>query len=107
MRTPTLKSFSSQHLITAVILLAAIVRAQAQPARYWTGPMIGFYHDANSDTMDMLTTNHVGGDAVNNVWLTRGTSFPLYNAAAESGWDSSVSPANTLWAVASGDLVDA
>ncbi|HSY18329.1 MAG TPA: hypothetical protein VK815_08350 [Candidatus Acidoferrales bacterium] len=76
------------------------------PPTFWTGPTITFTHDSGSDATDFLTTNHVGDDAINNVWLTRGFSQPLYNAAAESSW-SSTSPANTLWAVASGDLTNA
>ena len=76
------------------------------PPTFWTGPTITFTHDSDSDTVDMLTTNHVGDDAVNNVWLTRGFYQPLYNAAAEDVW-TSTSPANTLWAVASGDLTNA
>jgi hypothetical protein len=74
---------------------------------YWTGPTIEFVHDSFSSTVDMITSNHSGGDSVNNVWLTRGYTQPLYNAAAETGWNASVSPANTLWAVASGDLTNA
>ena len=34
-----------------------------------------------------------------NVWITRGTSQPLYNAALESGYqDESISPEGTVWA---------
>ena len=76
------------------------------PPTFWTGPTLTFNHDAGSDATDFVTTNHVGDDAINNVWITRGFSQPLYNAAAESSW-SSASPANTLWAVASGDLTNA
>ncbi len=107
MRTPNPKSFILQHIVTLAVFLAAILQASAQPNTYWTGPVITFNHDADTTTADMLTTNHVGADAVNNVWLTRSTSEPLYNTAAEGIWDPSVSPANTLWAVASGDLTDA
>ena len=67
---------------------------------FWTGPIVTFVHAANTTNYDAMTTNHVGADSVNNVWLTRGTQFPLYNAAAESGWNGST-PANTMWSLAS------
>jgi hypothetical protein len=74
---------------------------------FWTGPNFTYTHAPNDPSADMLTTNHTGADFANNVFLTRGAYYPLYNAAAESGCHASVSPANTLWAVASGDLTNA
>ena len=104
----------SRNLLSVVFLRPALlgVLALAVPSTRagntdWTGPAITFTHDAFSSEVDMLTTNHTGADAVNNVWLTRGTSHPLYNAAAEGAWNGSTSPVNTLWAAASGDLTDA
>jgi hypothetical protein len=64
---------------------------------FWTGPNFTYTHAPNDPSADMLTTNHTGTDFANNVFLTRGAYYPLYNAAAESGWNASVSPANTLW----------
>jgi len=74
---------------------------------FWTGPTNTFTHAADTTTADELTTNHVGADAVNNVWLTRGAAQPLYNAAAESSWNGSTSPVNTMWVLASGSLTNA
>jgi hypothetical protein len=107
MRTSGLKSLTHQHLVLLVIFLGATLQARAQANTYWTGPTVSFSHEADTTTVDMLTSNHTGADATNNVWLTRGTTQPLYNAAAESAWDPAVSPANTLWVVASGDLTNA
>lgn len=74
---------------------------------FWTGPIFTYQHTNNSTDADLITTNHVGADATNNVWITRGTSMPLYNAAAETQWDQTISPANTLWIPASGALTNA
>ncbi|HSY19410.1 MAG TPA: Ig-like domain-containing protein [Candidatus Acidoferrales bacterium] len=74
---------------------------------FWTGPAYTYTHNPYDSSADMLTTNHSGADFGNNVWLTRDVNYPLYNAAAESGWNSGVSPTNTLWVVASGPLTNA
>jgi hypothetical protein len=107
MRISGLKSLIHQYIVLLAVFLGATLQARAQANTYWTGPIVSFSHEADTTTADMLTSNHTGDDATNNVWLTRGTTQPLYNAAAESAWDPSISPANTLWAVASGDLTNA
>ena len=99
--------FSALRTIVGLAWLSVWVTLISAAPVFWTGPIIIFSHDANGTNVDMLTTNHVGADATNNVWLTRGTSQPLYNAAAEPGWNGAISPANTLWAPASGDLTHA
>jgi hypothetical protein len=91
---------------TLAWVLTAAILAHATNT-FWTGSTITFTHASFSSTMDKLTTNHVGADAVNNVWLTRGSSKPLYNAAAEGAWNGSTSPLNTMWAAASGPLTSA
>jgi Bacterial Ig domain len=92
---------------TVAALLAAAIPLTHAANVFWTGPTTTFTHASFSTTVDKLTTNHVGTDAVNNVWLTRGSRAPLYNAAAESAWNGSTSPLNTQWAVASGPLTSA
>jgi len=89
------------------VLLATGTLLRATPT-FWTGPTNTFVHPAGtgSSVVDKLTTNHVGADAVNNVWLTRGFNLPLFNSAAESSW-SSTSPLKTTWALASGPLTSA
>ena len=86
-------------------LLATLCPGRAANV-FWTGPTNTFTH-APGGAPDKLTTNHIGADAVNNVWLDRGAAQPLYNAAAESAWNGSTSPVNTMWAVASGSLTNA
>lgn len=106
-----MSALKNKPVVRLGILLAGL--GLADPAAlthattFWTGPTLQFSHQADSSTMDKLTTNHVGAASVNNVWLTRGTSHPLYNAAAETSWNGSTSPVNTMWAAASGPLTSA
>jgi hypothetical protein len=101
------KSIQSVFLRGTVLALLATATTLTQAANvFWTGPTNTFIHASNSSTVDKLTTNHVGADAVNNVWLTRGSRAALYNVAAESGWND-LAPANTQWALASGPLTSA
>jgi hypothetical protein len=98
-----------RKILPVVLLFSAALRTSATPT-FWTGPVMTFSHAAFSDPVtsaDRLTTNHVGADAVHNVWLTRATTQPLYNVAAESGWNLSLSPTNTMWVLASGQLTNA
>jgi hypothetical protein len=66
---------------------------QAPGAEIWNGPSINFTNQVGSDptlpaNQDRLTLN---------VWLTRGFTRGLYNAAAETSF-SSLSPVGTEWA---------
>ena len=101
-----LSSLISPRIVTPALLLVAGAHTQATPT-FWTGPTFTYIHAANSSASDKITTNHVGADSVNNVWLSRGVSHPLYNAAAESAWNGSTSPVNTKWILASGSLTNA
>lgn len=97
---------TKRQALAVSLLLALSAICHAAPT-FWTGSEIPFFHAADSSTADELTTNHTGLDATNNVWLDRGTRLPLYNAAAEPGWNGSTSPVNTMWVVASGPLTSA
>ena len=92
------------HKAALICLLTAATCAHAANI-FWTGPTFTNVHASFSSAVDKLTTNHVA-DAANNVWLTRGSSQPLYNAAAEGAWNGS-GPANTQWILASGNLTNA
>jgi hypothetical protein len=97
----TFRLISTVFLRGTVLALLATATSLTQAANVlWTGPIYTNIHASFSATLDKLTTNHVGADAVNNVWLTRGSRAPLYNAAAEVGWNG-FTPANTQWALAS------
>jgi len=90
--------FKLSAIIVLTALFLAITVLPGVASTFWTGSTISFTHDAFSSTVDELTTSHVGSDSTNNVWLTRGTSKPLYNAAAEPAWNGTTSPVNTQWA---------
>jgi hypothetical protein len=107
MKTSSIWQFSRRGCwlsLAGLIVLPPAIRASNV---FWTGPAYTYTHAANDTSADMLTTNHFGADFANNVWLSRGANYPLYNAAAESGWNGTTSPVNTLWAVASGPLTNA
>ncbi len=80
------------------ILLAALIGAvlaalPARAAEIWSGPFINFTNATGSDptlpaSQDRLTLN---------VWLTRGPTRGLYNAAVETSYGS-LSPVGTEWA---------
>ncbi len=79
-------------LILSLVFLCAPVAAQA--ATVWTGSKLVFSkadgaNPAQAANQDRLTPN---------VWLTRGASQGLYNAARESSFAHSLSPADTEWA---------
>ena len=62
-------------------------------ATVWSGPTTAFINQLGSDpsqpaNQDRLTAN---------VWITRGSSMGIYNAATETGYSHSLSPQNTAW----------
>ena len=70
-----------------LILIASLfVSAAASAGTIWSGPNT---NASNVTQPDQLTTN---------VWLARGGTSGLYNAATESGFVSNFSPAGTEWA---------
>jgi uncharacterized protein (DUF2141 family) len=87
----TLKSPSIvfiQGIVTA-LLVAAAPRAHA--ATIWNGPDISFSHSDENGLADQMTPG---------VAITRGTGGGgLYNAVAEGGATSGISPKDTEWAI--------
>jgi hypothetical protein len=82
-----------------LLALFAMAERQVMGADIWNGPSISFTNLVGSDptlaaNQDRLTLN---------VWLTRGPTRGLYNAAVETSY-SSLSPVGTEWA--SGALAD-
>src|SRR5882724_1306879 len=78
--------------VTVLILLAATTpRIQAQTI--WTGSHIVFTEQSNDPT-DPANQDHI----TDNVWLTRGSQGPLFNAFSEPFFGNG-SPAGTTWAV--------
>ncbi len=94
-RRPLLLRLIHQVRPAGVALLAVWVLAahQTRGTEIWNGPAINFTNAAGSDptlpaSQDRLTFN---------VWLTRGSTQGLYNAAVETIY-SSLSPVGTEWA---------
>jgi hypothetical protein len=91
---PSISTFLARSIPPAcvlTVLFAATLPAQA--AIIWNGPTISFSKAAFANpalpgNQDRLTSD---------VWLTRGSSAGLYNAALETGFTSFSSPANTEW----------
>lgn len=81
----------------AFLLLAFFPVFLATPVRatqIWTGISTNFAMQANADWTDPTNQDHITAD----VWLTRGTSRGLFNAASEGGYTMDLSPTNTQWA---------
>jgi hypothetical protein len=79
--------------LLAALIVAALPVLQAGAADIWNGSLINFTNVAGSnpslpDSQDRLTLN---------VWLTRGPTHGLYNAAVETSYGS-LSPVGTEWA---------
>ncbi|MCA9239446.1 MAG: hypothetical protein KDA37_04570 [Planctomycetales bacterium] len=80
----------------AVAICALALPRAAAAQTFWTGPALVFSKPAFADAtleenQDRLTSG---------VWITRGSTQGLYNAAEESGY-SNLSPAGTEWAFGS------
>jgi len=91
-----------RFLAQEVLLLLSLVwtpMVSAQGLSLWDGPLIAYSQPTPEPTLaanqDRLTDN---------VWLTRGTSQGLFNAASEGSYSHFASPAGTEWAY--GQLAD-
>jgi hypothetical protein len=76
------------------LIVAALAARQGAGAELWNGPAVDFTNLLGSDptlpeNQDRLSLF---------VWLTRGPTQGLYNAAVESGYTHSLSPLGTEWA---------
>ena len=79
-------------VLAGVALLTPASLASADPI-IWTGPSVTFTKPDFADWM--LSTNQ--DRLTDNVWLTRGALFPLFNIAAEPFYMGG-SPSDTEWA---------
>jgi hypothetical protein len=79
--------------LVAALTLAALTALPVGATQIWNGPMITFTNLAGSDPTLPSSQDRITPD----VWLTRGATHGLYNAAAESSY-SSLSPVGTEWA---------
>ena len=90
-----------KKLRPAILFLASVIIAfSARGATLWTGPTTNFVNLAGSDTTQAVNQDRL----VAGVWITRGASQGLFNAAVETGFTHFLSPADTEWA--DGDLAN-
>src|SRR5262245_20391533 len=88
-----MKKFEKQLRPAVGILAGLIITLGSQAATLWTGPTTNFVNLAGSNPtqptyQDRLTPG---------VWLTRGSSQGIYNAATEGGFTHFLSPQDTAW----------
>ncbi len=79
------------------LLLVLAIGASVRGQTIWNGPAITFTKTAGSDptlpaNQDRITPG---------VWITRGPTMGIYNAAQETAFSASISPADTQWAYGS------
>jgi hypothetical protein len=88
--------------LVAALGVAALAALPAGATEIWNGPPITFINVEGSDPTLPSSQDRITLD----VWLTRGSTRGLYNAAVESGYNSldPVSPVGTEWAY--GELAD-
>ena len=86
------KAAASVTIFVGVALLIPSVPASADPI-VWTGPSIAFNKPDFADPTLAVNQDRI----TENVWLTRGDFFPLFNIAVEPGYTGG-SPTGTEWA---------
>ncbi len=75
-------------------LHALIICSDVQSQTIWTGPNITFSKAPLADPTEAANQDRITG----NVWITRGSSEGIYNAATEVSYSRNSSPAGTQWA---------
>ena len=85
---------SFNFLRIAALAVIAVAAPAAHAFTLWTGANTNYTQPSPHDgslpaDQDRLTAN---------VWLTRGSKHPMYNAKTETTYSSSVSPKDTEWA---------
>ena len=77
----------------ALLVMSVLAAHQAGGLEIWNGPPVNFTNAAGSDPADPASQDRL----TLNVWLTRGPTRGLYNAAVETSYNS-LSPVGTEWA---------
>jgi len=84
---------TAQAALLAALLVFVLASNPADATEVWTGPAMTFTNLPGSDPTQPSSQDRITLD----VWLTRGSTRGLYNAAAETSY-SSLSPVGTEWA---------
>lgn len=85
--------FPSTMMVASMVVSSLMVAQSAVAATIWNGPMISFEKVAFANPTLEASQDRI----TDGVWITRGTSSGIYNAASESLYAGS-SPADTEWA---------
>ena len=88
-----------QGALVAALAVSALTASPAGATEIWNGPPMTFINVQGSDPTQPSSQDRIALD----VWLTRGSTQGLYNAAVESSYNS-LSPVGTEWAY--GELPD-
>src|ERR1043166_4322920 len=83
-----------QKLRSALLILAGLtVTLSGHAATLWTGPTTNFVNLPGSDPTQSTNQDRLTAG----VWITRGNSQGIFNAATETGFTHFFSPQNTAW----------
>jgi glucose/arabinose dehydrogenase len=88
-----LKMFEKKLRPVVLILALMSVAFSVHAATLWTGPTTNFVNLAGSDPTQPTNQDRLTPD----VWITRGTTNGIYNAATETAFTHFFSPQNTEW----------
>ncbi|HEX3626073.1 MAG TPA: PQQ-dependent sugar dehydrogenase [Verrucomicrobiae bacterium] len=88
-----MKSHTSK-IICAIIGLCFAICGYVSGQTIWNGPSITFNHINGTDPTQPTNQDRLAPD----VWITRGATMGIYNAAQETGFNSGISPVDTEWA---------
>lgn len=91
---PVLQHAVHIHAWLALWVLCLGAPLATQAAMVWTGPRVVFTKADGADSTQAANQDRL----TSNVWLTRGSSQGLYNAARETSFSHFASPADTEWA---------
>src|SRR5579863_1176295 len=87
-----MKTLQKKLRQTVLILSGLIVSLSANASTLWTGPTTNFVNLDGSDPTQAVNQDRLAPS----VWITRGASQGIYNAALETSFTSS-SPEDTEW----------
>jgi len=83
----------TNHILIGLCIAALCAPLASRAATIWNGPTTTFVNQPGSDPTQPANQDRLTAD----VWITRGTSLGIYNAATETGYAHSLSPQNTAW----------
>jgi glucose/arabinose dehydrogenase len=89
-----MKTRASNISYTIIGLCLAVCCGFANAQTIWNGPTITFVNIDGSDPTQATNQDRMAPD----VWITRGSTMGIYNAAMETGFTHNLSPSDTEWA---------